>query len=123
MIVIDASAVLEMLKQTPIGLELVEALDRQRLEAPHVIDLEVWSGLRRWVLREEMTLAAAERALDSFLALPIRRYAHTPLLGEIWALRHNLTAYDAAYLALARSLRAELLTMDDGLRKLAARKD
>jgi predicted nucleic acid-binding protein len=54
--------------------------------------------------------------------MPITRYPHASILPEIWKLRHNLTAYDAAYLALARLLDAELLTMDDGLRKLGKRR-
>jgi predicted nucleic acid-binding protein len=121
MIVIDASAVLEILKQTPVGLNLQEILGDRFLDAPHVIDLEVANVLRRWVFSGAMTDIDAKRALDSFLAMPITRHPHTNLLPEIWKLRHNLTAYDAAYLALARFLGAELLTMDDGLSKRAKR--
>jgi predicted nucleic acid-binding protein len=54
--------------------------------------------------------------------MTITRCSHTNLLDAIWSLRHNLTAYDAAYLALARLLDAELITMDNGLRKRATRK-
>jgi predicted nucleic acid-binding protein len=121
-IVIDASAVLEILKQSPVGISLLEALDGRELDAPHLIDLEVSNALRRWVSRGEVSEAFASRALDSFMTMPITRYAHYPLLGEIWALRHNLTAYDAAYLALARHLDAELLTMDEGLKKRSKRR-
>jgi len=60
--------------------------------------------------------------VGAFLALGIARYPHTPLLDGIWALRHNLTAYDAAYLVLAKALGAELLTMDSGLRGMSARR-
>ena len=66
----------------------------------------------------------AAEALDSLSILRdlgIERHPHTPLLDEIWKHRHNLTAYDAAYLALARLLNAELVTMDEGLRKEARR--
>ncbi len=119
MIVIDASALLEVLKVTEVGLELGPLLIGRELHAPHLLDLEVTQALRRLTLRGEITRLEAHRALESFLEMPIIRHAHTPLLHEIWALRHNLTAYDAAYLALARSLGAKLLTMDSGLRKLA----
>ena len=57
----------------------------------------------------------AEQALDAFRDIPITRHPHTELLGRVWKLRHNLTAYDAVYLALANSLEAELLTLDEGL--------
>jgi predicted nucleic acid-binding protein len=67
--------------------------------------------------------AEATDILKAFLAIRITRYPHTPLADRIWALRHNLTAYDAAYLALAHALDAELLTMDSGLRKMATRKN
>ena len=122
MIVIDASAVLEILRQSPVGIGLFEALDGRELDAPHLIDLEVANAVRRWVSRGEVSEAFAARALDSFLTIPITRHPHFPLLGEIWALRHNLTAYDAAYLALAWHLDAELLTMDEGLKKRSKRR-
>jgi predicted nucleic acid-binding protein len=119
MMVIDASVVLEILKRTSAGLDFETALNGLPLHAPHVIDLEVTHTLRRWELTREMPRQAAQRALDTFLLMPITRYPHTTLLAEIWKLRHNLTAYDAAYLALARSLDAKLLTMDSALRRLA----
>lgn len=80
--------------------------------APHLIDLEVVNAVRRWETLKAIKQAEAIAILDAFRAIAITRYPHTPLLGHIWALRHNLTAYDAAYLALAKVLDAELLTMD-----------
>jgi len=122
MIVIDASAVLEILSRTAKGIELEAALPERDLHAPHVIDLEVLNAVRGWERTSVIRPAEATDILNAFLAIGITRYPHTPLADRIWALRHNLTAYDAAYLALAQALDAELLTMDSGLRKMAARK-
>ena len=121
MIVIDASALIEILKGTATGLQLESLLVNRDLHAPHLLDLEVAQALRRLALRNEISVAEANRAFDDFLTMPITRHPHTHLLPDIWQLRHNLTAYDAAYLALARYLGAELLTMDAALRKLARR--
>jgi len=119
MIVIDASALIEVLKLTEVGLQMAPLLVERELHAPHLLDLEIMQALRRLTLRGEMTPAEARRALASFLEMTITRHPHTDLLPGIWALRHNLTAYDAAYLVLARLLDAKLLTMDSALRKLA----
>jgi predicted nucleic acid-binding protein len=121
MIVIDASAVLEILARTPTGLELEAVLLDADLHAPHVIDLEVLNAVRRWERTGAIRRGEATAILEAFLAITVMRYPHTPLLDSIWALRHNLTVCDAAYLALAKSLDAELVTMDSGLRKMASR--
>jgi predicted nucleic acid-binding protein len=123
MIVIDASAVLEILSRTAKGLELEAALLNSALHAPHVIDLEVLNAVRRWERTGVIGTVDTTDILNAFLAIGITRYSHMPLVDPIWALRHNLTAYDAAYLALAQALDAELVTMDSGLRKMAARKN
>ena len=122
MIVVDASSVLEILEQTETGVRLGDALANTTIDAPHLIDLEVANVLRRWTRNGKMTESDAVRALEAFAAMPIRRHPHQHLLSEIWRLRHNLTAYDGAYLALAWSLDAELITMDEGLRKRAKRR-
>jgi predicted nucleic acid-binding protein len=122
MIVIDASAVLEILSRTTEGLKLEAGLLSSVLHAPHVIDLEVLNAVRRWERTGVIGPAETTDILNAYLAIGITRYSHTPLVDSIWSLRHNLTAYDAAYLALAQALDAELLTMDSGLRKMAARK-
>ena len=121
MTVIDASAVLEILGQTQTGLELMAVLSPD-LHAPQIIDLEVANAIRRWEMSGLIGRRDGAAILEVYLAMNIRRYDHKPLLGEVWALRHKLTAYDASYLALARSLGAELLTMDDGLRKASTRR-
>ena len=120
MIVIDASAVLEILARTAAGLELETVLLDSDLHAPHVIDLEVLNAIGRWERTGVIRRGEAAPILDAFLSMGITRYSHTPFAQPIWELRHNLTAYDAAYLTLARALDARLVTMDSALRKMAA---
>ena len=79
---------------------------------PTLIHLEVAQVLRRYVARGEVTPARATLALDLLIGFPVERYTHEPLLTRIWELRKNLTAYDAAYVALAEGLRAPLVTCD-----------
>jgi predicted nucleic acid-binding protein len=118
LIVVDASAVLELLLQTALAERLAtRVLDpAERLHAPHLLDIEVAHVLRRLVLRRQISPDRGELALDDFANLAIERHAHQPLVGRIWDLRDSLTAYDAAYVALAEGLHAPLLTCD---RKLA----
>jgi predicted nucleic acid-binding protein len=119
MIVADASAILELLLRTPSGTAVQALLFRpdETIHAPALIDLEVAQVLRRYVARGDMTEARARGALDLLVGFPMERYSHEPLIRRIWVLRVNLTAYDAAYVALAEALRAPLLTCDA---KLAA---
>ena len=117
MIVVDASVVVEVLLRTPAADAIAERVfdPREALHAPHLMDVEVTQVLRRYVARGEVKPEHG-RALVALLAqLPITRHAHQPLLARIWALRENLTAYDAAYVALAEGLRAPLLTRDKRL--------
>lgn len=114
MIVIDASAMLEVLLVTPAA---VAAQDRifsptESLHAPHLLDLEVAQVLRRYCAAGEVEAERAEQALSDLADLALTRYPHQPLLPRIWQLRHNVTAYDAAYVALAEVLAAPLLTGD-----------
>lgn len=114
MIVIDASAVLELCLVTPMAAMVEERLDAagRDLVAPEIVDLEVLQALRRLVHREDITGQRAEAALDVFRHMPIDRFGHGLLHTRIWSLRHNLTAYDAAYFALAELLEAPLWTRD-----------
>ncbi len=85
--------------------------------------MEVLHVIRRYNLTGEMTDDRAEEAIRNHLALPIERYSHELLAGRIWQLRTSLTAYDAAYVALAEVLGAPLVTTDARLaRSAAARK-
>jgi len=118
-IVVDASAMLEVLLRTPAALPIEERLFEggETLHAPHLIDLEVVQVLRRYAAGDEISAERAREALDDFAAFRLRRWAHEPLTLRIWDLRQNLTAYDAAYVALAEALGAPLLTRD---RRLAS---
>lgn len=119
MIVVDASAVLEALLQTAAASAVEEHLFSEGvpLHAPHLLDLEVAQVLRRHAAIGQIEPPRCRDALDALRAFPLRRYSHDVLLERVWELRHNLTAYDAAYVALAEALDATLLTRD---RHLAA---
>lgn len=117
MIVVDASAVLEVLLQTERARAVeAELFGGATLHAPHLLDLEVAQVLRRYGRSGALSSERGRLALRYFLDLRIERYPHHLFLPRVWDLRHNATAYDAAYLALAEALDAPLLTMD---RKLA----
>jgi predicted nucleic acid-binding protein len=117
--VVDASALIEVLLRTS-EVALVE--DRlfaagETLYAPHLIDIETAQVLRRYAAGGEIDGARGLAALNDLADFPLRRYPHDLLLPRVWDLRHNLTAYDAIYVALAEALDATLLTRD---RRLAA---
>ena len=117
MIVLDASAALELLLVTSAGEAVARAVGRtgETLHAPHLIDLEVLQAVRRFVRSNQLTPARAAQALDDFAALRVQRYPHLALVPRMWELRENATAYDAAYLALAEALPGTLLTCDAAL--------
>ena len=117
MIVVDASAMIEMLVQTESGGRgqgMLRQLTASR-HAPHLLDVEVAQVLRRYVRKRVLTSDRAEQAIADLAAFPIRRHGHTGLLDRVFALRANLTAYDAVYVALAEALGATLLTCDSAL--------
>jgi predicted nucleic acid-binding protein len=118
LIVLDASAALELLLQTALGVRVAERAlaSEESVHAPHLLDVEVAQVMRRYVLTGEVTADRAAQALGDFTDLPLTRYAHIDLLARAWFLRNSLTAYDAVYVALAEALEAPLLTTD---RKLA----
>ena len=117
MIVLDASAAVELVLQTPRAERIaVRALHpAERLHAPHLIDVEVAQVMRRLVQAKEITVGRADVALSDFEGLVIERHAHRPLFRRVWGLRASLSAYDATYVALAEALVAPMLTCDDKL--------
>ena len=121
MIVVDASIIVEVLLRTDVGEASRTRLVQRRVElhAPHFLDLEVANALRHCLRRGEIDDGRGGEALADLTTMPIERHGHQPLLERIWRLRHNLTAYDAAYLALAERLDAPLLTLDSGLASIA----
>ena len=107
--VVDAGVVIELL----VGDLAYERLGAEDLAAPHLIDSEVVHVLRTLTRRDELTDPQARAAMDGFAALHIARYAADWLRPRMWELRHNLSAYDATYVALAEELGAtRLLTTD-----------
>ncbi|MFM8636029.1 MAG: type II toxin-antitoxin system VapC family toxin [Planctomycetia bacterium] len=114
MIVLDASAALELLLRAPDHPRLVDRVLRsgETIAAPHVLDLEVAHVLRRFVMAGELTDSRARKAIKDHRALGISRYPHDVLLDRVWQMRVNCTAYDAAYLALSEALDAPLITCD-----------
>ena len=93
----------------------------ETLHAPHILDVEVAQVLRRIAGNRDMDEQRGREAISDLAALPIRRYAHDFLLPRIWQLRHNFSAYDGAYVALAEVLEATLLTRDRRLASAAGR--
>ena len=114
MIVLDASAVLEVLLRTPAGEALTARVlhPRQALHAPHLLDVEAGQVLRRFCAHSALAPARAQEALEDLDALPIERHEHALLLPRAWELRANLSIYDGVYVALAELLRAPLVTRD-----------
>jgi predicted nucleic acid-binding protein len=119
-IVIDASALVELLVGgSPRAAQLAARIDdpHETLHAPHLLDLEVASVLRSLEAKRQVPPPTAARALADLVALDVTRYPHDVLVPRIWQLRGNLTVCEAAYVALAESLHAPLVTCD---RQLAA---
>ena len=116
MIVADASAILEVMLNPSAAVEISSYLfaDGESIHVPHLIDLEVLQVLRRYA-RSDMSGVRAEKALQIYEGIVLNRYSHTILARRIWELRHNWTAYDSAYIALAEALDAPLITRDRAL--------
>lgn len=118
MIVIDASAVADMLlRLEPRATRIRERLGRpdESLHAPHLIDAEVLQTLRRYALNGVLSPERSAEALDDLKRIRVTRYPHAPLVERVWELRNNLSAYDASYVALAEALGAPLVTSDGPL--------
>jgi predicted nucleic acid-binding protein len=118
-IVVDASAMLEFLLQTPLGTRVETRLfrDGEEFHSPHLLDVEVTQGLRRLVRSGEVTAARAADAILDLADIDLHRHAHVDMLNRVWQLRDNVTAYDAVYVALAEALDATVITCDGPLAK------
>jgi predicted nucleic acid-binding protein len=116
-IVADASAIVEVLLNTPVALEIADHLFRvgETIHVPFLIDLEILQVLRRYARTAEMGSVRAAQAVQDYLDLGLNRHPHRGLAPRIWELRNNWTAYDAAYIALAEALDAPLITRDRAL--------
>jgi len=114
MLVLDASAALDLLLATPSGARVARRVlaEGETLHAPHLLDVEIAHVVRRLVLAGELAVDEAERALVDLRDLPIDRYGHAWLLDRALELRESVTAYDAMYVALAEALDAPLVTAD-----------
>jgi predicted nucleic acid-binding protein len=121
-IVLDASAAIDWLLQTAAGQQIEKRIYSrgESLHAPHLLDLEVAQVLRRLVREGAVSAQRADLALQDLLSLRVTRYPHFVFLAHIWRLRHNLSAYDAAYVALAEKLGATLITRDARLASASA---
>lgn len=117
MLVVDTSAVLDALVAREPAPGLVERLATDAdLHAPHLIDIEILHALRRLNAVGELSDDRATDARADFAELALVRYPHFELSARIWELRHNLTAYDAAFVVLAESMKVPLVTCDARLK-------
>ena len=118
--VIDSSATVEYLLDTDVGLQVAELIDGAHLIAPEMLDAEVLSALRRLVQQGHVSETAALESLSKLNDLPIERVSHRTLTRAAWELRHNVSAYDALYVAIAQERGATLLTFDGPLTRAPA---
>jgi predicted nucleic acid-binding protein len=123
LIVVDASALLEVVLQTSFAAKVSRRIfdTGETLHAPHLLDVEVAQVLCRYVRSGVISASRGAEALEDLADLPLNRYPHFVLLPRIWQFRHNVTAYDATYLALAEALGAPLVTRDRALAVASAR--
>ena len=117
-VVVDASAMTELLRRTPAGRQVGQGLRANAAAAPAHFDAEVFSALGRLTRDGPMSEALVAPALVELARAPIQRLPVAPLLVEAWTLRENVSQRDALYMALARRLDASLLTADARLARV-----
>lgn len=117
---VDASAAVEYLLQTALGLQVGGLVEEADLVAPELLDAEVLAVLRREVGSGRLTQGRAAEAVDDLRDWGVQRLSHGPLLRQAWSLRGHVTAYDALYVAAARSRNAALVTADGPLARAPA---
>ena len=115
MIVLDASAAVAVLLNLRTGASAI----RERLDGsdegphvPHLFEIEVLSALRRHARVHDLSEKRGSELLEDLASMRLNRYPHTSLLRRMWELKENVTIQDAAYIALAETLDAPLVTMD-----------
>ncbi|WP_298863018.1 type II toxin-antitoxin system VapC family toxin [uncultured Microbacterium sp.] len=111
-LVVDASAVAEVLLGTEAGRRAAVLIDGHELLAPQHLTAEVASVIRGWSLSRQITDEQALRALGEFESLGVEQVPMMSMLPAVYALRHNVSAYDAMYVVLARAAQCSLLTLD-----------
>jgi predicted nucleic acid-binding protein len=117
--VVDASAVVEVLRRSHRGDAVAARMRGATLAAPAHIDAEVLSALGRLVRAGDAEAAMVTRALDRLVRLPVERLPIAPLLRRAWELRDNIALRDGLYIACAETLSATLLTLDERLARSA----
>ena len=113
--VIDSSVAVEYLLGTPVGLTIADVVENNDLVAPELLDIEVLSALRGFVLRNQISSDDALDAIREISALEIERVSHQHLLLSTWHYFRNVSSYDAIYLAVAQDLNVAVITADSKL--------
>ena len=111
-VVLDASAVFELLLWSQAGRQVQKFVAGKELHAPELMDAEVLSTLKGHERAGRLSTARAEWALRHLERSPIHRHGHRALIRDAWTLRHGASAYDALYLALARRVGCPIITLD-----------
>lgn len=119
MIVLDASAAVELLLGTPVGARVAGLIESDALLAPELLDVEVVSAVARLVRGGVVSVAGGQARVDALNRLPLRRIPHRPLTARAWDLRDRVRVADAYYVACAEWARASLLTTDARLGRAA----
>ncbi len=113
--VVDASVIVDLLVEHPRTEAVRAAMEGVDSVAPALLDAEVLHAVTRYVRRGEMSEERAQQALSLLVDADIERFPMAPLVSNAWGLRHNVSSYDAFYVALARELRCPLITCDRAL--------
>lgn len=118
--VVDASVLVAALVDSgPTGLWAEAKLQEDELYAPELALVEATNILRRLERSGEISRAEANAAQEDLLQLPLELFAYEPFADRVWELRHDVTSYDAWYIALAEALGRPLATLDGKLRAIA----